>query len=94
MRAINFSSGWTKKYVVAGSQQQYWAVPSSGRRRLPPQASQYYLNNPAMNDYLKVKFQPIVKLEPKKASVQPSQPLEIKLILDASNGWQPVATKL
>jgi len=47
-----------------------------------------------MNDYLKVKFQPIVKLEPKKASVQPSQPLEIKLILDASNGWQPVATKL
>jgi hypothetical protein len=59
-----------------------------------PQASQYYLSNPAMNDYLEVKFQPIIKPESKKASPVPSQPVEIKLTLDAANGWQPTATKM
>jgi hypothetical protein len=59
-----------------------------------PQASHYYLNNPAMNDYLEVKFQPIVKPEPKKEFIQPSQAVEIKLTLDAANGWQPIVAKM
>jgi hypothetical protein len=46
-----------------------------------------------MNDYLEVKFQPIVKPEPKKDSIAPSQPVEIKLTLDAANGWQPQQQK-
>lgn len=59
-----------------------------------PQASQYYLNNPGMNNYLEVKLEPIVKPEPKKEPTPPLQPVEIKLTLDAVNGWQPTATKM
>ncbi len=70
---------------------QLLPAPVEGAYR--PQASQYYLNNPAMNDYLDVKFQPIVKPEPKKESIAQS-PVEIKLTLDAANGWQPIATKM
>jgi len=47
-----------------------------------------------MNDYLEVKFQPIVKPESKKESTAAAQPVEIKLTLDAANGWQPMATKM
>jgi len=47
-----------------------------------------------MNDYLDVKFEPLVKPEPKQKPSQPSQPVEIKLTLDAANGWQPTATKM
>jgi hypothetical protein len=69
-------------------------LPPAVEGAFRPQASQYYLSNPAMNDYLDVKFQPIVKPEPKKESVQPSQPLEIKLTLDATNGWKSTQTKI
>jgi hypothetical protein len=68
-------------------------LPQAVEGSYRPQASQYYLNNPAMNDYLEVKFEPIVKPESKKESVAPSRPVEIKLTLDAANGWQPIATK-
>jgi hypothetical protein len=69
-------------------------LPQAVEGAYRPQASRYYLSNPAMNDYLEVKFQPIVKPEPKKESTAPSQPVEIKLTLDAANGWQPIATKM
>ncbi|HEU5052395.1 MAG TPA: hypothetical protein VFT78_04745 [Hanamia sp.] len=69
-------------------------LPQTVESAYRPQASQYYLSNPAMNDYLEVKFQPIIKPESKKASPVPSQPVEIKLTLDAANGWQPTATKM
>jgi|SRR5665647_182493 len=59
-----------------------------------PQAAHYYLKDYAMNDYLDVKFEPIVKPEPNQKPAQPSQPVEIKLTLDAANGWQPVAAKV
>ena len=70
---------------------QLLPVPVEGTYR--PHATQYYLSNPAMNDYLEVKFQPIVKPEPKKQCTPVSQPVEIKLTLDAANGWQPTAIK-
>ncbi|MGN6342080.1 MAG: hypothetical protein ACTHML_13995 [Ginsengibacter sp.] len=69
-------------------------MPAPVERAYRHQASQYYLSNPAMNDYLEVKFQPIVKPEAKKESTAPSQPVEIKLTLDAANGWRPIATKI
>ncbi|MGN6196700.1 MAG: hypothetical protein ACTHOB_17300 [Ginsengibacter sp.] len=69
-------------------------LPQAVESAYRPQASQYYLSNPAMNDYLEVKFQAIVKPESKKESIAPSQPVEIKLTLDAANGWQPTATKM
>jgi len=71
---------------------QLLPAPPEGAYR--PQASQYYLGNPAMNDYLVVKFQPILKPEPKKEPTLPLQPVEIKLTLDAANGWQATATKM
>ena len=69
-------------------------LPAPVERAYRPQALQYYLSNPAMNDYLEVKFQPIAKPEAKKESTAPSQPVEIKLTLDAANGWRPIATKI
>ena len=69
-------------------------LPAAVEGAFRPQASQYFLNNPAMNDYLEVKFKPIVKPEPKKEPVQPSQPVEIKLTLDAGNGWKATAVKM
>jgi hypothetical protein len=69
-------------------------LPAAVEGEFRPQASQYFLNNPAMNDYLEVKFKPIVKPEPKKEPVQPSQPVEIKLTLDAGNGWKATAVKM
>jgi hypothetical protein len=68
-------------------------LPAAVEGAYRPQASQYYLGNTAMNDYLEVKFQPIVKPESKKEPIAPAQPVEIKLTLDAANGWQPIATK-
>lgn len=69
-------------------------LPAAVEGAYRPQAAQYYLGNPAMNDYLEVKFQPIVKPEPKKESAPSSQAVEIKLTVDAANGWQPTATKM
>ena len=69
-------------------------LPSAVEGAYRPQAAQYYLKDYAMNDYLEVKFEPLVKPEPKQKAAQPSQAVEIKLTLDAANGWQPVATKL
>lgn len=71
---------------------QLLPTPVEGAFR--PQASQYYLSDPAMNNYLDVKFQPIIKPEPKKKLIASLQPVEIKLTLDAANGWEPVATKV
>lgn len=61
-------------------------LPAPVERAYRPQTLQYYLSNPAMNDYLEAKFQPIVKPEAKKKSIAPSQPVEIKLTLDVANG--------
>ena len=69
-------------------------LPQAVEGAYQPQASQYYLSNPAMNDYLEVKFQPIAKPEPKQKSIASSQPVEIKLTLDAANGWRPIVTKM
>jgi len=69
-------------------------LPSAVEGAYRPQAAQYYLKHYAMNDYLDAKFEPLIKPEPKQKPSQPSQPVEIKLTLDAANGWQPVATKL
>lgn len=71
---------------------QLLPAPVEGAYR--PQASQFYTNNPGMNNYLEVKFQPIVKPETKKEPAQPLQPVEIKLTLNAANGWQPIAAKM
>jgi hypothetical protein len=71
---------------------QLLPAPVEGTYR--QQAAQFYASNPNMANYLEVKFEPPVKPEPKKVSAQPSQPLEIKLTLDAANGWQPTATKM
>ncbi|MDE3183972.1 MAG: hypothetical protein KGM16_11190 [Bacteroidota bacterium] len=59
-----------------------------------PQAAHYYMKDYAMNDYLDIKFEPLVKPEPKPKPEHTSQPVEIKLTLDAANGWQPVAAKV
>jgi hypothetical protein len=59
-----------------------------------PQATQFYTDNPGMNNYLEVKFEPIVKPEPKKEPVAPLQPVEIKLTLDATNDWKSTQTKI
>lgn len=64
---------------------QLLPTPIEGAYR--PQTAQFYTNNPGMNNYLEVKFEPIAKPEPKKESTPPSQPVEIKLTLDAANGW-------
>jgi hypothetical protein len=44
----------------------------------------FYTNNPEMNNYLAVKWQPIVKPEPKKEQTSTFQPVEIRLTLDAA----------
>jgi hypothetical protein len=59
-----------------------------------PQATQFYTDNPGMNNYLQVKFESIVKPEPKKEPVAPLQPVEIKLTLDATNDWKSTQTKI
>ena len=69
-------------------------LPQAVEAAYRPQAAQYYMKDYAMNDYLDVKLEPLVKPEPKQKPSQPSQPVEIKLTLDAANGWQPVATKM
>ena len=59
-----------------------------------PQAAKYYMQDYAMNNYLAVKFEPLVKSESKQKPSQPAQPAEIKLTLDAAYGWQPTAIKM
>ena len=61
---------------------------------LPATGITILFEQPAMNDYLEVRFQPLVKPELKKESASPLQPLEIKLTLNAANVWQPTATKM
>lgn len=59
-----------------------------------PQAAHYFMKDYAMNDYLEVKFEPLVKAEPKQKVEPSSQAVEIKLTLDAANGWRAVASKI
>lgn len=68
-------------------------LPTPVENAYRPQAAHYYINNPAMNNYLEVKFEPLVKPGPKKEPAAPQQ-LEIKLTLDAANGWQATALKM
>ena len=96
MNEGNLFFNWVRKegMLLLDRNNSIQLLPPAVEGAYRPQASQYYLSNPAMNDYLEVKFQPIVKPEPKKESIVPSQPVEIKLTLDAANGWQPTATKM
>ncbi|MFT4095416.1 MAG: hypothetical protein QM640_17445 [Niabella sp.] len=57
-----------------------------------PQAEAFYISDPEMASYLDVFLQPPVIPEPKKKAAS-SQPLEIRLMLDPREGWQPAAPK-
>jgi hypothetical protein len=59
-----------------------------------PQAAHYFMKDYAMNDYLEVKFEPLVKADAKQIAEPSSQAVEIKLTLDAANGWRAVASKI
>jgi hypothetical protein len=59
-----------------------------------PQAAHYFMKDYAMNDYLEVKFEPLVKADAKQKAEPSSQAVEIKLTLDAANGWRAVASKI
>ncbi len=61
--------------------------PVAGEYRT--QAEAFYNMDAGMNNYLNVKFTPIVK--PEKPNTP--KPVEIKLMLDAANGWQPMPDK-
>jgi hypothetical protein len=96
MNEGNLFFNWVRKegMLLLDRNNSIQLLPPAVEGAYRPQAAQYYLSNPAMNDYLEVKFEPIVKPEPKKESIAPSQPVEIKLTLDAANGWQPTASKM
>jgi hypothetical protein len=71
---------------------QLLPAPVGGAYR--PQAAQYFMKDYAMNDYLDVKFEPLVKADPKQKVEPSSQAVEIKLTLDAANGWRAVASTI
>lgn len=54
-----------------------------------PQAEAFYTNDPEMTSYLEVALQTIINPEPKKEKIPDLQPIEIRLMLDPKQGWQP-----
>jgi len=56
------------------------------------QAEQFYSTYPQMENYLEQRLQPVATAAPHKKSDPSIKPVEIRLTLDASNGWQPVNT--
>ena len=63
--------------------------PVGGEYR--PQVEAFYANDPEMAGYLEVNLQPLVKPGPKPDKPHP-QPVEIRLMLDPQQGWQPAVT--
>jgi hypothetical protein len=96
MNERNLFFSWVHKegmlLLDRNNSSQLLPTPVEGAYR--PQAAQFYTSNPEMNNYLEVKLEPIVNPDPKKEAAQPIQPVEIKLILDAANGWQPIGAKM
>ncbi|SFQ02424.1 hypothetical protein [Parafilimonas terrae] len=62
--------------------------PVGGEYR--PQAEAFYNSDPGMNNYLDVKWQPVIKREPAKQTAATQQPVQITLQLNPSDGWKPV----
>jgi hypothetical protein len=75
MNEGNFLFNWVHKegMLLLDRNNSTQLLPQGVESTYRPQASQFYLNDPAMNDYLQVKFQPIVKPEPKKESTTLTQ---------------------
>ncbi|HZW49011.1 MAG TPA: hypothetical protein VFF80_02605 [Bacillota bacterium] len=54
------------------------------------QAEQFYSTYPQMENYLEQRLQPVATAAPQKKSDPSIKPVEIRLTLDATNGWQRV----
>ena len=57
------------------------------------QAQQFYEKDAQMSNYLEERFQAIANPASQKKSNGAIKPVEIRLTLDAANGWQPIAAK-
>ena len=57
------------------------------------QAEQFYSSHPEMETYLEQRLQPVATAAPQKKSDPSIKPVEIRLTLDATNGWQPINAK-
>jgi hypothetical protein len=62
-------------------------LPQAIGKEFKQQAERFYLNDPQMNNYLQERLQRITSQAPQKSTVKP---VEIRLTLDAANGWQPM----
>ena len=65
-------------------------LPATIGKEYKQQAERFYLSDPQMINYLKEQLKPIATQEHQKKSNPETRPVEIRLTLDATNGWQPV----
>ncbi len=90
----NLFFNWVCKYGMllfeknAGTQ----LLPAPIGKEYGQQAERFYLSDPQMANYLQVRLQPIAGRESEKNNHSATKPVEIRLTLDAANGWQPVKT--
>ncbi|SDE11776.1 hypothetical protein [Niabella drilacis] len=68
-------------------------LPAPVGKEYQLQAAAFYAGDPEMTGYLEVKLQRLVKPQPKQEKPSLPQPVEIRLMLDPQQGWQPAVTK-
>jgi hypothetical protein len=65
-------------------------MPETVGSEYKQQAEEFYSSHPQMENYLEERLQPVATAAPPKKSAPSIQPVEIRLTLDATNGWQPI----
>ena len=63
-------------------------LPSKIGKEYKQQAERFYANDPQMANYLQERLKPIASQEAQKYRHPAPKPVEIRLTLDAANGWQ------
>jgi len=66
-------------------------LPAVISREYKQQAQQFYEKDAQMSNYLEERFQAVASPAAQKKSNAAIKPVEIRLTLDAANGWQPIS---
>lgn len=92
MNEGNLFFNWVCKYgmLLFEKNASTQFLPATIGKEYKQQAESFYFSEPKMANYLKERLQPVASKESQKNSPSATKPLEIRLTLDAANGWQPM----
>ncbi|MBS1668236.1 MAG: hypothetical protein JST58_12735 [Bacteroidetes bacterium] len=96
LKVGNLFFSWVQKNATVLFEKDAAAqsLPPAIGKEYKKQAEAFYAKDPAMVTYLETKLVPMVKEEAPKSNNPQTQPLEIKITLNAGNGWYATNTNI